>query len=104
MRLARRPFLAFAGLALLPFARPASAQTLVQGSGAAATQRRDVGAFAGVGLGAPFAVVLRPGRRVAIEIVADDNILALVQTRRLGSRRRSAARERSIWSSSRPAT
>jgi len=85
MRLARRPFLAFAGLALLPFARPASAQTLVQGSGAAATQRRDVGAFAGVGLGAPFAVVLRPAHREAIEIVADDNILALVQTRLQGA-------------------
>jgi len=44
-------------------------------------QRRDVGAFIGIGLGAPFAVVLRPGAREAIEIVADDNILALVQTR-----------------------
>jgi len=85
MSLARRPFLAFAGLALLPFARSAAAQTLVKGSGVAATQRRDIGAFVGVGLGAPFAVVLRAGAREAIEIVADDNILALVQTRLEGS-------------------
>ena len=81
MSLARRPFLAFAGLTLLPFARHAVASdTLVKGSGVAATQRRDVGAFTGVSLGAPFEVVLRPGPREAIAISADDNILALVQT------------------------
>jgi hypothetical protein len=86
MSLARRPFLAFAGLALLPFARPASAaDALVKGSGVAATQRRDVGVFTGIGLGAPFAVVLRPGAREAIEIAADDNMLALVQTTIKGS-------------------
>lgn len=86
MSLARRPFLAFAGLALLPLARRAgAADALVTGSGVAATQRRDVGAFAGVGLGAPFTVVLRPGPREAIEIAADDNILALVQTTVNGS-------------------
>jgi len=86
MSLARRPFLALAALALVPVARGAhAAETLVRGSGVAATQRRDVGAFAGVGLGAPFAVVLRPGPREAIEIVADDNIVALVQTTLRGS-------------------
>jgi hypothetical protein len=83
MTLARRPFLA--GLAMLPLARQAgAAETLVKGSGVAASQRRDIGAFAGVGLGAPFAVVLRPGPRETIEIVADDNILALVQTQLKG--------------------
>jgi Putative auto-transporter adhesin, head GIN domain len=85
MSLARRPFLAFAGLALLPVAHRAAAGTLVNGSGVAATQQRDIGAFIGVGLGAPFAVVLRQGAREAIEIVADDNILALVQTRLEGA-------------------
>ena len=80
MNLARRPFLALAALALPPFAR-AAPETLVKGSGIAATQRRDLGAFVGVGLGAAFAVVLRPAAREAIEIVADDNVLALVQTR-----------------------
>ena len=85
MSLARRPFLAFTGFALLPFARNAAAETVVKGSGVAATQRRDVGAFVGVALGAPFAVILHPGAREAIEIVADDNILALVQTRLEGS-------------------
>jgi len=81
MSLARRPFLAFTAATLLPFARSAAAETLVKGSGVAASQRRDVGAFVGIGLGAPFAVILRPGPREAIEIVADDNILGLVQTR-----------------------
>ena len=85
MSLARRPLLAFAGLALLPFARSAAAGTLVKGSGVAANERRDIGAFVGVGLGAPFAVVLRPAAREAIEVVADDNILALVQTRLEGA-------------------
>ena len=85
MSLARRPLLAFAGLALLPFARSAATGTLVKGSGVAANERRDIGAFVGVGLGAPFAVVLRPAAREAIEVVADDNILALVQTRLEGA-------------------
>ena len=85
MSLARRPFLAFAGLALHPFARGATAGTLVKGSGVAATQRREIGAFNGVALGAAFAVVLRPAAREAIEVVADDNILALVQTRLEGA-------------------
>ena len=84
MNLARRPFLALAALAWPPFAH-AAAETLVKGSGIAATQRRDIGAFVGVGLGAPFAVVLRPAAREAIEIVADDNVLALVQTRLEGT-------------------
>jgi len=87
MSLGRRPFVACAGLALLPFAPRAAAETLVQGSGVAATQRRDIGAFVGVGLGAPFAVVLRAGAREAVEIVADDNILALVRTRVEGADR-----------------
>ena len=45
MRLGRRPFVACAGLALLPFAPRAAAETLVQGSGVAATQRRDSGIY-----------------------------------------------------------
>jgi hypothetical protein len=86
MSVARRPFLAFAGFALLPVARHAAAtETLVKGSGVAATQRRDVGTFVGIGLAAPFAVVLRAASREAIEIVADDNILPLIQTQLTGS-------------------
>ena len=86
MSVARRPLLAFAGFALLPVARyAAGAETLVKGSGVASTQRRDVGTFVGVGLAAPFAVVLRAASREAIEIVADDNILPLVQTQLKGS-------------------
>ncbi len=86
MTLARRPLLALAGLGLVagsPLARAAG--PTMKGSGVAATQRREVGAFVGVGLGGPFAVVLRQGTREAIEIVADDNILALVETRLSGT-------------------
>jgi len=92
MSVARRPFLAFAGFALLPLARrAAAAEALVKGSGVAATERRDVGPFVGVGLAAPFAVVLRAASREAIEIAADDNILPLIQTQLKGS-----GRERSL--------
>lgn len=85
MNFARRPFLALAGFGFLigtPLVR--AAERTVQGSGAAATQRREVGAFAGIGLGGPFAVVLRPGNRQAIEIVADDNLLPYIETRLTG--------------------
>ena len=85
MTLARRPLLALAALALLPAMRPARAAETVRGSGTAATERRDVGSFVGVALGAPFAVVLRPASRDAVEIVADDNVLRLVETTLRGS-------------------
>ena len=85
MTLARRPFLALAGLGLLSGPRWAQAANLVRGSGVAATQRRDVGVFVGVALGGPFAVVLRPAGREAIEIVADDNLLPLIETTVRGS-------------------
>ena len=82
MSLARRPLLAWAALALLPAARSASAaDTLVKGSGIATTQRREIGVFLGIGVGGPFAVVLRAGSREAIAIVADDNVLPLIETR-----------------------
>ena len=86
MTLARRPLLALAGSAILSGPRLARARDTVHGSGVAATQRRDVGAFTGVSLGAPFAVVLRPGSREAIEIVADDNVLPLIETKVRGER------------------
>jgi hypothetical protein len=81
MPLARRPLLACAALGVLLGPRAAAAAETVKGSGVATTQRRDVAAFTGVALGAPFSVVLRPGNREAIEIVADDNILPLIETR-----------------------
>lgn len=78
--LTRRPFLAFAALGGLAAPLFASAADAVRGSGVASTQRRDVGAFSGIALGGPFAVVLRPAAREAIEIVADDNLLPLIET------------------------
>jgi hypothetical protein len=83
--LTRRPFLAFAALGGLAGPLLARAADLVRGSGVATTQRRDVGAFTGIALGGPFAVVLRPAARDAIEIVADDNLLPLIETTIRGS-------------------
>jgi hypothetical protein len=80
MTLTRRPLLALTGLVLLTGTRIARAADIVRGSGTAATERRDVGAFVGVALGAPFKVVLRSAGREAIEIVADDNVLRLIET------------------------
>jgi len=85
MTLARRPLLALAGLTLLAGARLGDAADTVRGSGTATTERRDIGTFVGVALGAPFAVVLRPASREAIEIVADDNVLRLIETTLRGS-------------------
>jgi Putative auto-transporter adhesin, head GIN domain len=81
----RRPLLA-AGLGLLLGPRLASAAgDAVAGSGAAATQRRELGAFGAVSLGADFSVLLRPAAREGVEVVADDNLLALVETRVRGA-------------------
>jgi Putative auto-transporter adhesin, head GIN domain len=81
MPCSRRPLLA-AGLGLLLGPRLASAAgDAIAGSGTAATQRRDVGGFSAVSLGADFSVLLRPAAREAVEVVADDNLLALVETK-----------------------
>jgi len=85
MRCCRRPFL-LAGLGLAFGPRLALALSDIRGSGTAITQRRDVGAFNGVSLAASFVVVLRPASRESIEIVADDNVLPLIETRVRGSR------------------
>ncbi|HEX4236157.1 MAG TPA: head GIN domain-containing protein [Caldimonas sp.] len=87
MTFARRPFLALAALTLaLAVASPSAfAADTVRGTGVAATDRRDVGAFVGVAVGGSIAVVLRQGNREAIEIVADDNVLPLIETEVRGS-------------------
>ncbi|HEY2560437.1 MAG TPA: head GIN domain-containing protein [Caldimonas sp.] len=85
MTFVRRPFLALAALVAVGASPWALAADTVRGSGVAKTERRDVGAFIGVAVGGPFAVVLRPGSREAIEIVADDNVLPLIETRVRGS-------------------
>jgi hypothetical protein len=83
--LTRRPFLAFAALGGLAVPLLARAADVVRGAGVVTTQRRDVGTFTGIALGGPFAVVLRPAAREAIEIVADDNLLPLIETTIRGS-------------------
>ncbi len=85
MDIARRPLLVFAALGGLAAPLLARAADVVRGSGVAASQRRDVGAFTGIALGGPFAVVLRPAAREAVEISADDNVLPLVETTVRGS-------------------
>ena len=66
-----------------------AAQDPVKGSGVAATQRRDVGAFTTIALGAHFSVVVRPGTRESVEVVADDNLLPLIETIVTGANDRS---------------
>lgn len=80
MSLARRLLLIGAAGACLLGPGLAAADTEVKGSGTALTQRREIGAFSGVALSAPFTVVLRAGSRESIEIVGDDNIVPLVKT------------------------
>jgi hypothetical protein len=81
----RRTLLA-AGLGLLLGPRLAFARgDAVKGSGVAATQRRDVGSFSAITLGAPVSVVLRAAARESIEIVGDDNVLPLIETRVRGT-------------------
>ncbi|MEO8836428.1 MAG: hypothetical protein ABI364_06780 [Caldimonas sp.] len=90
MTLARRPFLFAAASGALLGPRLATGRELVvSGSGIVATVHRDVGAFSGVGVGGPFAVVLRPAARAAIEIVGDDNVVPLIETTARHRRHRS---------------
>ncbi len=81
MRCSRRPLLALAafGCALGP--RLAWSIDRPTGSGVAVTERRDVGTFSAISLGASFSVLLKPAPRESIEIVADDNVLPLIETR-----------------------
>jgi len=82
MRCSRR-LLLIAGFGLVLSPRFALAD--IRGSGNATTQRRHIGGFTAVSLSAPFAVVLRPASRESIEIVADDNVVPLIETRLRGS-------------------
>lgn len=52
-----------------------------QGSGKLQTEPRSVGSFHAIELHAPMNLVLRQGAREAMELRADDNLLALVETR-----------------------
>ena len=61
-----------------------AAQDPVRGSGVAAAQHRDVGAFTAVALGASFAVILRSSSREGIDVVADDNLMPLIVTKMEG--------------------
>jgi hypothetical protein len=81
MTIARRPFLVLAATGLFSGWRLALGADLLRGSGVAATQRREIGPFTGVALGASFKVVLRIADREAVEVVADDNVLPLIETR-----------------------
>ena len=53
----------------------------VQGSGKLMTEQRNVGSFSAVEVHASMNVVLRQGAREAVDLRADDNLLALVEVR-----------------------
>lgn len=55
--------------------------TGVQGSGKLQTETRTVGSFQAIELHASLNLVLRQGAREVLELRADDNLLALVETR-----------------------
>ena len=85
MSISRRPVLALAGLFVLCGTQAAAAADVVRGSGVAATATREVAGFAGIALGGPFKVVVRPSERPGVTIVADDNVLPLIETTLRGS-------------------
>jgi hypothetical protein len=85
MSLSRRPFLALAGVGLLGEAPAARAAGVVRGSGASTSAQRDVAHFAAIAVGGPFKVVVRPAAREGVTIVADDNVLPLIETTLRGS-------------------
>jgi Putative auto-transporter adhesin, head GIN domain len=89
---AGRAHFAFVAAALLAAGLPARAAdsgsllqpiglTGVQGSGKLQTEARSVGSFQAIEVHASMNVVLRQGPREAVELRADDNLLALVETR-----------------------
>lgn len=56
----------------------------VVGSGKVATEARAVGGFDAIALRGSITLVLRQGEREGVELSADDNLLALVETRVVG--------------------
>ncbi len=77
----RRSLISGSSLLSLAPGLASAGEDVVQGSGLAATQRREVGAFTAVALGAPFSVVLRQGSREGVEIVADGNLMPFIETK-----------------------
>jgi len=53
----------------------------VKGSGEIATETRDPGAFDGVSLSGNFNVLVRQGSTARVELKADNNLLALIETK-----------------------
>ena len=91
MPVCRRSFAIAAGAVLLAPTFARADRPAVDGSGTAATQRRDLGSFTGIALGAAFTVMIRQGSREGVEIVADDNLMALIETKVSGRANRTLA-------------
>lgn len=76
-----------------PMAPTAAASVLqgtgerIKGSGRVVEERRDVGHFGAVHVTGPIDVELRAGERDSVTVRADDNILALIETRIGGDER-----------------
>jgi hypothetical protein len=80
--LARRRLLLAAGALALatPLSALAWSDDIVQGSGKATTQARQVGHFTGVALALPGQVVVHMGNSEGVSVETDDNLQALVET------------------------
>lgn len=82
--LARHHFLVsvlLCALAAAPVFLPPSAHAAtVQGSGTAATETRTVPEFQAIGLNGAMDLVVRQGAQQSVQVQADDNLLALLET------------------------
>ena len=70
---------------LAALSAPAFAERKVAGSGRMATERRAVGGFDRIAIAGAFEVELHQGSSEGVELVGDDNLLALVETRLEGA-------------------
>ncbi len=70
---------------LAALAAPAFAERKVAGSGRMVTERRAVSGFDRIAIAGAFEVELRQGSSEGVELVGDDNLLALVETRLEGA-------------------
>jgi hypothetical protein len=74
----RRSWLAAAGTLLLVV--PAAARAASTGSGRSTTETRTPGAFSAISMRGDIDVRVRQGMRESVQVTADDNLLALLET------------------------
>ena len=67
-------------LAVVPMLQPTSALAATQGSGKAATETRTLPAFQAISLSGAMDLAVRQGDVQSVQVQADDNLLALLET------------------------